>query len=283
MKERKTIYTTLTKQYLLVIHRVENLKEEVTIHFTFARMIVVLFAAFLVLLAISILVGRGLEAALARKEDALTIDKQIVRLAMQVDSLEVAIAKKDRFIEDFKLLVNGGKPVTLAPPTTPIKNKKQDLQTTMNPIDSAFRKEFEGSANSQTDVSGIKAELKNMKFTLPIFKGVLLKKYDYKTKHYGVDLVAKKSEPILNVANGTVILASWTQDSGYVIAIQHPNNLISFYKHNALLSKKVGDVVRAGEKIAVIGNSGEFTDGPHLHFELWRAGVPLNPEDFIAF
>ncbi len=282
MKERKTIYETLTKRYLLVIHRVENLKEEVTIPFTFARMVVVLFAAFLVLLALSILVGRGLEAALARKDDALTIDKQIVKLSMQVDSLEIALQKRDRFIEDFKLLVNGGRPVTLTSPTKPINNKKKN-ENNPNPIDLAFRKEFESSSSNETDLATIKMEVKNLKMQLPIKKGVLLKKYDYQKKHFGVDLVAKKSEPILTVADGTVILASWTQDSGYVIAIQHAYNLISFYKHNVMLNKKVGEKVTTGEQIAVIGNSGELTDGPHLHFEFWRAGVPLNPEDLISF
>jgi murein DD-endopeptidase MepM/ murein hydrolase activator NlpD len=180
-------------------------------------------------------------------------------------------------------LVNGGKPVSLTTPTKPISTKKTDNLFAVHPIDSAFRKEFEASSGSNADIGSIKMEIKNINFMPPIRKGVLLKKYDYPKKHFGVDLVAKKSEPILAVAEGTVILASWTQDSGYVIAVQHPYNLISFYKHNATLSKKVGEAVKTGEQVAIIGNSGELTDGPHLHFELWRAGIPLNPEDFIKF
>jgi len=78
-------------------------------------------------------------------------------------------------------------------------------------------------------------------------------------------------------------MANWTLETGYVIQIQHDNNLLSTYKHNSELLKKVGDHVSAGEAIAIIGNSGELTSGPHLHFELWHNGTPINPEDFIAF
>ena len=108
-------------------------------------------------------------------------------------------------------------------------------------------------------------------------------RFNPRNRHWGVDLVARKGEPVLAAANGTVILASWTQDGGNVIAVQHPNQLVSVYKHNASLLKKTGDFVKAGEAIATLGNSGELTSGPHLHFEMWYKGSPVNPEDFIAF
>ncbi len=283
MAERRTIYERLTKRYLLIIHRVDNLKEEVTINFTFARMIVGLFAAFMVLLAISILVGRILETALARKEDAMTINRQIVRLSMHVDSLEEAVRMRDKFISDFKLIMNGGKPVVLElPQTAPTKTaKKDEKDEKLHPTDSLFRREFEVVSNDKTSLKYNKEELKDI-MLFPPLQGLVLKKYDYKKKHYGIDIVAQKNEPIKSTADGTVLLASWTQDSGHVIAIQHRTNLISFYKHNSVLLKKVGDTVKAGDIIAIIGNSGELTDGPHLHFELWHNGVAINPEDFIA-
>jgi murein DD-endopeptidase MepM/ murein hydrolase activator NlpD len=282
MKERRTLYERLTKRYLLIIHREDNLKEEVTINFTFAKMVVALFVIFLVLLIMSILVGRGLEAALARKEDALTINKQIVRLSVKVDSLEVALQMRDKFIEDFKTIMNGGKPVILEQPNASSNvsatNVVKEIENKNKPIDSAFRHEFE--VTDRTSVAYSKDDLKDVKLLSPL-KGLALKKYDYTKKHYGIDIVAQKNEPIKAVADGTVLLASWTQDSGYVIAIQHDNNLVSFYKHNSTLLKKVGESVKMGEKVAIIGNSGELTDGPHLHFELWHKGIPINPEDFM--
>lgn len=283
MAERRTIYERLTKRYLLIIHRVDNLKEEVTINFTFARMIVGLFAIFMVLLAISILVGRILETALARKEDAMTINRQIVGLSMHVDSLEEAVRMRDKFISDFKLIMNGGKPVVLElPQTAPTKTGKDgEKDEKLHPTDSLFRREFEVVSNDKTNLKYNKEELKDI-MLFPPLQGLVLKKYDFKKKHYGIDIVAQKNEPIKSTADGTVLLASWTQDSGHVIAIQHRTNLISFYKHNSVLLKKVGETVKAGDIIAIIGNSGELTDGPHLHFELWHNGVAINPEDFIA-
>lgn len=112
----------------------------------------------------------------------------------------------------------------------------------------------------------------------PPVKGEISAPYNLKNKHYGIDLIAPKDSPILSVLRGTVISAGWDMDFGFSIAIQHANNLITVYKHNSALLKEVGDLVKAGEAIAIIGNTGEKTDGPHLHFELWHNGVSIDPE-----
>ena len=149
--------------------------------------------------------------------------------------------------------------------------------------DSQFRKEFEQSEQSLiTLTSGKYRELQETFFFSPI-TGFVSDHYDVKKGHFGVDIVAKTNEPVKCIADGTVLMASWTQDSGYVIGIQHGGNLISFYKHNAELLKKVGTFVTAGDIISIVGNSGEMTDGPHLHFELWYNGNSLNPEEFVTF
>jgi len=104
-----------------------------------------------------------------------------------------------------------------------------------------------------------------------------------RNNHYGTDIVAAPDQVVKAVLEGTITMATWTLDLGWIIQIQHENNLLSVYAHNAELLKKVGEYVKAGEPIAIIGNSGELTTGPHLHFELWHNGTPLNPEDFIFF
>ena len=101
--------------------------------------------------------------------------------------------------------------------------------------------------------------------------------------HYGTDIVAGSNEVVKATLPGTVTLTGWTLETGYVIQIQHADNILSVYKHNAELLKHMGDRVKAGEPIAIIGNSGELTTGPHLHFELWYNGTPLNPQDYISF
>ena len=98
-----------------------------------------------------------------------------------------------------------------------------------------------------------------------------------------MDIVAPKDSPIKATADGTVIFSGWTAETGYVIIIDHSNNFLSVYKHNALLTKEQGELVKAGEVIAKVGNTGEFSSGPHLHFELWSDGYPIDPANFIDF
>ena len=107
--------------------------------------------------------------------------------------------------------------------------------------------------------------------------------FDQKTKHYAVDLVAPRGTPVKAIANGTVLFAEWTTETGYVIILEHQEGITSVYKHNGSLSKVQGDMVKAGEVIGSIGNTGELTTGPHLHFELWRKGKPVDPQNYIDF
>jgi murein DD-endopeptidase MepM/ murein hydrolase activator NlpD len=117
----------------------------------------------------------------------------------------------------------------------------------------------------------------------PPLNGIISQEYDAQKKHYAVDIVAPIDSPIKAIADGTVIFAEWTADTGHVIIIEHKEGLLSVYKHNGSLSKAQGDIVDSGEVIASVGNTGEFTTGPHLHFELWNNGVPVNPTDYIDF
>jgi murein DD-endopeptidase MepM/ murein hydrolase activator NlpD len=208
----------------------------------------------------------------------------LVRLTEQVDSLEELSKTHQNYIANIQNII-GNKPVF-----DEITNDKKEKDGEMivaedlddiHPLDSQLRKEFEGK-KTENVIRKSKADMANLVFFPPI-NGLVLKKFSLANKHYGVDVVAKKNEVIKSIADGTVILSSWTQDTGYVLAVQHKNSTVSFYKHNSSLLKKIGDVVTTGEAIAVIGNSGELTDGPHLHFELWYDGTPVNPEDFIMF
>ncbi|MEM5565648.1 M23 family metallopeptidase [Psychroserpens sp. AS72] len=117
----------------------------------------------------------------------------------------------------------------------------------------------------------------------PPVNGTISEGYNIKDKHYAVDIVVAKDTPVKATADGTVIFAEWTADTGYVVIIEHSYELISVYKHNASITKKQGDLVKSGEVIAMAGNAGELTTGPHLHFELWNRGYPVNPTNFIDF
>ncbi|MEL6305752.1 MAG: M23 family metallopeptidase, partial [Bacteroidota bacterium] len=114
-------------------------------------------------------------------------------------------------------------------------------------------------------------------------KGSISQEFNVKDKHYAVDIVAPRSTAVKSISNGTVLFAEWTSQTGYVIIIKHQNDLTSVYKHNGALTKSQGDFVRAGEVIAEVGNTGELTTGPHLHFELWQSGKAVNPLNYIDF
>ena len=119
-------------------------------------------------------------------------------------------------------------------------------------------------------------------FYAPV-RGILINGFDASISHYGVDIVCEKDETIKSTLDGRIIFSEWTYQGGYVITVQHDDDLVSVYKHNASLLKKQGDVVKAGDPIAIVGNTGKLTSGPHLHFELWYKNNAVNPSDFITF
>ena len=117
----------------------------------------------------------------------------------------------------------------------------------------------------------------------PPVKGTISATYNIEDRHFAVDIALTVNTPIKAVADGTVIFSEWTVETGYVMIIAHEQDLLSVYKHNGSLTKIQGDLVKSGEVVALSGNSGEFTTGPHLHFELWSNGYPVNPQNFIDF
>ncbi len=281
--QKKTLSNWLTHRFLLIVREEENLAIKVSMGFNYAKLIVIGFGIFCICFILSFFVARFFYKGYSRLSPT-SENKLLIEMMMKVDSLSTEVEQKDRFILSFKQLLAGGegKPIEVKEEGKPKENSAYDVNklSNINKIDSSFRKQFE--SYDATTVKYAKEDLQNMFFFTPVI-GVLTRKFDTKTKHYAVDIVAKKNEPIKTIADGSVIISSWTQDSGYVIGIQHKNQLISFYKHNSVLLKKVGDYVKAGDIIAIIGDSGELTDGPHLHLELWYNGSPINPEDFISF
>lgn len=117
----------------------------------------------------------------------------------------------------------------------------------------------------------------------PPVNGSISEGYNLEEKHFAVDVVVPVNTPVKATADGTVIFAEWTVETGYVVIIEHNRELISVYKHNSAITKSQGDIVKAGEVIAMSGNAGELTTGPHLHFELWSKGYSINPTNFIDF
>lgn len=204
---------------------------------------------------------------------------------MLVDSLEQQIQVKDQYISNIKFILKGKETLSYSTPLDSLKKVKK-VNFEMNDFDSILENQIieEDMYNVNTTYQPVetKFEINKLHFYCPL-KGAITNVYDAKGNHFGVDIVSNLNEPILSVLDGTVVMSGWTLEAGYVIQVQHKNNLISVYKHNSQLLKQMGDRVKAGEPLAIIGNTGEYTTGPHLHFELWYNGKPLNPRDYIVF
>jgi murein DD-endopeptidase MepM/ murein hydrolase activator NlpD len=288
VKPKKTLSERLTTKYQLVIRNEENLAEKSTIGFTYAKVLVVFAMLFMLVFIGSLFLSKTLLAKWFDPRHAqMEANKKLYELALKVDSLAQEVDRKDKFILSFQQILSGDTSSGFEDPVSQLGDREMPIKAVGNmklaPADSQFRKEFEQSELSLiTITSGKYRELQETFFFSPI-TGFISDRYNLKTGHFGIDIVAKTNEPVKCIADGTVLMSSWTQDSGYVIAVQHSSNLISLYKHNAVLLKKVGTFVTAGEIISIVGNSGEMTDGPHLHFELWYNGNSLNPEEFVTF
>ena len=208
-------------------------------------------------------------------------NEELIRLSNSIDSLSLQAEIKDQYIENIMIILNGGENKNNEENLSGKTFKPKDLTNDYSVIDSFFRKEFENTISSSNLIGNGSV---NQDFLLmpPVSSGIVLSVYDPLNNHFGVDFVCKKEEPIKATFDGTVLMSSWTKDSGYVISIIHPNNLISVYKHNSKVFVKTGQSVSTGDVISIIGDTGEFSSGPHLHFELWMDGKSINPSEFIS-
>ena len=209
--------------------------------------------------------------------------QMLIRNVLVVDSLEQESQRRDLYFKNFRAMLAGETPSdTVVKRGTVIR--PEQVQFRKYDHDSLFKEEI---AQEQMNL-GInsatagKIGVAGLLFFPPL-NGMVTGKYDLSTRHFGVDIVGKLNSRISAALDGTVIFAGWTIDTGYVIYLQHEQNLVTVYRHNTELLKIQGDKVRAGEAIAIMGNSGKETTGPHLHFEMWLNGMSVNPEDYIKF
>jgi murein DD-endopeptidase MepM/ murein hydrolase activator NlpD len=287
LKSRKTLSNWLTNRYLLIIRNEENFAEKTTISFNYAKLILISFAFFVVLMLVSLYLSRTLMAQwFDPRHEVFVLSNELIDFRRQVDSLDNQMRMKDQYMQNIQSILRGEVAEINRDSGERVKMPKVSTDEIQNltPIDSQFRKEFESADLLLTENTNFEyVDLMNDVYFFKPIDGIISRGFDLKIDHYGVDIVSKSNEPVKAVADGTVIFADWTQDFGNVVAIQHRGNMISVYKHNSALLKKVGNFVYSGEVISIIGNTGELTTGPHLHFELWYNGSPLDPEEFISF
>lgn len=211
------------------------------------------------------------------------LKRQATVLTYKTDSLVSVLNYTNRYIDNIRMVLRGDIENTAMNRDSLFDPIKIDPATVdLNPIkeDSVLR----AAVALEDKYNLFERNLGNGNMVLfsPV-SGTVSQDYSPESKHYAVDVVAPMETPVKAAANGTVIFAEWTAETGYVIILEHQNGLVSIYKHNGSLNKAQGDVVTAGEVIASVGNTGQLTTGPHLHFELWANGIPVNPLDYLDF
>ena len=211
------------------------------------------------------------------------LKRQATELTYKTDSLVNTLNYTNRYLDNIRMVLKGDIENTEINRDSLFERFKLDPSTVdLSPIreDSLLRAEV--ALEDKYNLFERSGDIVDL-VLFPPLSGTISEGFNRQKKHYAVDVVAPKDTPIKSVASGIVIFAEWTAETGYVIIIEHKDGLLSVYKHNGSLNKSQGDIVRSGEVIASVGNTGEFTTGPHLHFELWDNGNPVNPLDFIDF
>lgn len=212
--------------------------------------------------------------------------RNLIYLSLKTDSLTNKIIAQENYINNLNEVMSGKAGTEKIKDTSTTTVRFDSIvQLEKSPADSQLRSlmESQDQFDLSFDANGSYATgIAGFYYFTPL-AGAITDEFNPNIKHYGVDIVGAPNEAIKSTLDGTVVFAGFTSENGYVIAVQHNNNLFSIYKHNSVLLKSAGDFVKAGDVIAIIGNSGELSNGPHLHFELWYNGNPVNPKDYMSF
>lgn len=285
----KYLLRRIRDKYRLVLLNEETLEERISFKLSRLNVFVAigLMSIILVFITTYIIAFTPLKEYIPGYTD-VTLQRRIYELQLRSDSVAFAMRSQEKYLESLKKVLGGDIPnerEMVAVDTAKSKNYI-NIKDRRSPEDSILRTEYD-NANKynlfKTDkTAGKGSTMRNLTFFSPI-KGTITSEFDPLRKHFGIDVVAARDEVIKSVQDGTVVFSGWTVETGYVIAIQHPGNVISVYKHNSVLLKKEGNIVHAGETVAIIGETGELSTGPHLHLELWINGIPVNPKDYIVF
>ncbi|MDA7810003.1 M23 family metallopeptidase [Flavobacteriaceae bacterium] len=281
IKEKKPFSQRLLNKYRLVVLNEATYEERLS--YKLSRLNIFLFFS---LIAILIIISTiCLIAFTSVKEyipgyDSTVLRTNAVKNIETLDSLTLVIEKNQDFINSIGSVILGETTKSEAQKEIKVRIDISDIEFKVNQEDSLLRKVVE----KEDRFNVLESATSKVKYVLisPIF-GQVTSRFDYGIKHFGTDIAVPINSPVKSIAKGTVVLAEWTVQTGYVIVIEHAYGLTSVYKHNdsGLISQ--GDLVESGQVIALSGNTGELTTGPHLHFELWREGIPVNPENYVSF
>tara|TARA_B100000575_G_scaffold39181_1_gene26781 strand:- start:6903 stop:7775 length:873 start_codon:yes stop_codon:yes gene_type:complete len=281
---RKRVIKKLISRYRLVILNEENYEEQFFFRLTILNLLIIstFLLSFLITGTLLIVSYTSLKEFIPGYASNL-MRKQAILNASKLDSLTISYNQSLDQLNSIKRVLTGDirfeefkeREFKLDSENIEVKlNSKKIMDDSLLRISIDNEDKYNFSTNLNSDESFL--------FFSPV-SGDISQKFDPSKNHFAVDVVAKENEPVKSVADGVVIFSEWSSDTGYVIILEHKQGYLSVYKHNESLNITQGDIVRAGDIIGTVGNTGEYSTGYHLHFELWNDGYPLDPVDFINF
>ena len=281
--KRKAFWKNFKFKYKLTITNENTLEEIVGIHVSKLNGVSVLLSAVTVIFLIAslIIVFTPLRNYLPGYMNT-EVREQVVTNALRADSLQWLMERQRMYIMNIQDIISGNVKTDSIHSIDSLTVVRSEELMERTQAEDEFRKQYEENERYNLTTIDNAPAVTGLIFFRPT-RGMISSGFDANQKHYGIDIAASPNESVLSTLDGTVILATYTADTGYVIQVQHNQNLVSVYKHCGSLLKKVGDIVKAGEAIALVGNTGEKTTGPHLHFEVWNKGRALDPTKYIVF
>lgn len=282
-KRHKAFWSNIKFKYKLTIINENTLEEVVGLRVSKLNGISVLLSVLTVLfLVASVIIAftplRNYLPGYMNSE----IRAQVVENALRVDSLQQLVDRQNLYIMNIQDIFSGTIRVDTVHNMDSLTTVREDSLMERTQREAEFRKQYEETEKYNLTSITARPDIEGLIFYRPT-RGMITDKFDADRKHYGTDIAVNPGESVLATLDGTVILSTYTAETGYVIEVQHNQDFISVYKHCSSLLKREGDTVQAGEAIALVGNSGQLTTGPHLHFELWHKGRAVNPEQYIVF
>lgn len=282
-KRSRAFWNNIKFKYKLTITNENTLEEVAGLHVSKLNGMSVLLtlSAILFLIAATIIAFTPLRNYLPGYLNS-DVRAQIVDNALRVDSLQQLVERQKMYIMNIQDIFSGTVRVDTVHSMDSLTNIRQDSLMTRTEREVEFRQQYEETEKYNLTSNAAEAETNGLTFFRPAL-GMISGRFDANKRHYGTDIAANPNESVLATLDGTVILSTYTAETGYLIEVQHAQDFVSVYKHCGSLMKRAGDTVKAGEAIALVGNTGSLTTGPHLHFELWHKGRAVNPEKYIVF
>lgn len=277
--DKEQILKKLSKRYKIVVLSDRTFEEKFTIRITIGRMLVWLSSLSVLLLVLLVYM---LTSSSILETDA-SMRRKFMMLHEKADSLQITVLAQETYIKNLQDILNGKLDVARLRDKPNIVPQSQSILASApkRPVEDVELKQMieqEGLVGKEKQ----QEVFRRLKFVKPV-KGILIEPFNLNKRHIGVDIAASSNAPVHAVLEGKVVFSEYTKKTGYVITIKHSNGLMTYYKHCSVLLKKVGTFVQTGDEIAAVGNTGEYSTGPHLHFEIWSGNTPIDPRIVFNF